>query len=106
MNTQTQKIITIALIVIGIIGITLNILNMQVTIGQAEAFLAGQVKQPIPTSVTWLLAVIEIIPFFYVMSVGQFKKRNYFWILLLPLGCIVIGTRQLLKLTKPTVKSD
>lgn len=100
MNKQTKKIIAIALIVLGISSIITTSLNLQVTMGDAEAFLAGQVALPVPPALTWGLNLAQAIGLVCLVLVGKFKKTNLFWVLLLPVGCIVIGMRQLLRLNK------
>lgn len=38
-----KKLIAIVLIILGVLSFIMTIINMQVTVGDAEAFLAGQV---------------------------------------------------------------
>ncbi|XOQ37382.1 MAG: DUF5658 domain-containing protein [Lactococcus sp.] len=100
MNQQTKRIIAIIIILLGIISIITTSLNLQVTMGDTEAFLTGQVALPVPRILTWGLNLVQVIGFLYLVFSEKFKKTNLFWILLLPVGCIVLGTRQLLRLNK------
>lgn len=100
MNKTTKSIFAIVLIILGILSIIATSLNLQVTMGDTEAFLAGQVALPVPPIMTWGLNLVQVIGFLYLVFSEKFKKTNLFWILLLPVGCIVLGTRQLLRLNK------
>ena len=106
MNKKMKKIIAIVIILLGIISIITTSLNLQVTLGNTEAFLAGEVDVPVSSVLTWGLNLMQVLGFFYIVFAEKFKKSNLFWILVLPLGCIVLGTRQLLRLNKLTLIED
>ncbi|GHU37112.1 hypothetical protein FACS1894193_01320 [Bacilli bacterium] len=106
MNKKMKKIIAIVIILLGILSIITTSLNLQVTLGDPEAFLAGEVGLPVPPALTWGLYLIQTISLVYLIFTENFKKTNLFWIILSPLGCIVLGTRQLLRLNKLTLIED
>ncbi|GAB2021215.1 hypothetical protein RyT2_02880 [Pseudolactococcus yaeyamensis] len=106
MNKQTKRIIAIVIILLGILSIIATSLNLQVTLGDPEAFLAGEVGLPVPDVVNRGLFVVQAICLVYLIFAENFKKTNLFWIILSPLGCIVLGTRQLLRLNKATLIED
>lgn len=106
MNKQSKRIIAIVIILLGIMSIITTSLNLQVTLGEPEAFLAGEVGLPVPSALTWGLYLIQAIGLAYLIFTENFKKTNLFWIILSPLGCIVLGTRQLLRLDKMTLIED
>jgi uncharacterized membrane protein len=99
-----QKLTAITLIAIAVVTTITTVVNFQVIFANAEAFLAGQVSMPIPNIITQPLGAIQVVLFVYVIFTGNFKKRNLFWLLLLPIGCIIIGSRQLLKLNHEQVE--
>lgn len=93
MTKQTNKSIFIALIVLGVIAIIVSVVNFKAVMGP-------QGVPVIPSYVTWGLNIIQVILLVYVIFSCRMKKTNLFWILVLSLGCIVIGIRQLLKVNK------
>ena len=101
-----KKLIAIVLIILGVLSFIMTIINMQVTVGDAEAFLAGQVALPVPPSVTWGLYLIQAVGLVYLIFAENFKKTNLLWIIISPVGCLVLGTRQLLRLNKLTLIED
>lgn len=98
-----KKLIAIVLIILGVLSFIMTIINMQVTVGDAEAFLAGQVALPVPPGVTWGLYLIQAVGLVYLIFAENFKKTNLLWIIISPVGCLVLGTRQLLKLNKSSI---
>ena len=98
-----KKLIAIVLIILGVLSFIMTIINMQVTVGDAEAFLAGQVALPVPPSVTWGLYLIQAVGLVYLIFAENFKKTNLLWVIISPVGCTVLGTRQLLKLNKSSI---
>ncbi|MDR1606685.1 MAG: hypothetical protein LBS41_06190 [Streptococcaceae bacterium] len=93
MNKQTQKTLAIALIVLGVLAIAISIVNFQ-------SLLGPQAKVAVPAAVSWGLNLVQAALLIVVVLVGKFKKTNLLWLLLLSVGSIVIGVRQLLKLNQ------
>lgn len=64
MNKKMKKIIAIVIILLGIISIITTSLNLQVTLGNTEAFLAGEVDVPVSSVLTWGLNLMQVLGFF------------------------------------------
>jgi peptidoglycan/LPS O-acetylase OafA/YrhL len=123
MNHQMKKVMAIGLIILGVLLIITTALNLQigvedattptanqgtaivntgnlqVSVGNTATVSPNQATSPIPLVVTWSLMIVQAFLFVWVVLACQFKKSNLFWLIPLPVGCLVIGTRLLLRLT-------
>ncbi|GFH41571.1 hypothetical protein Hs30E_01220 [Lactococcus hodotermopsidis] len=101
MTRELKKVLSLLLIVLGVVGIIFTVVNAQVTFDNMPAVLAGEVIKPlIPKAVMWGIDIIQIVLIIYLVFAAKLKKTNLFWLILLYVGSIVIGIRQLLRLNK------
>lgn len=100
MDKKRQLVLSLILIILGVATIILTTLNLRVIMGQPEAFLAGEIVAPIPGIVIMSLNICQVVLMTYIIFATKLKKANLFWLLIWPLGAIVIGIHYLLRLNK------